>query len=62
MFLEHDMIDSVTEGEDHDQWLEWRNLLAKAIPFHDDLPDPANVREWTDRDLDRLPADQQQEW
>ena len=42
------------------RWIS--ELFSKAISHHDNLLDPANVREWTDRDLDRLTADQQQEW
>ena len=57
MFTEH-VVNSTTEGGVH--WIS--ELLSKAISHHDNLLDPANVREWTDRDLDRLPADQQQEW
>jgi len=39
-------------------------LLSKAIPAHNSLspPDPKDVRYWTNKDLDRLPADQQKEW
>ena len=37
-------------------------MLTKAILTHDSLPDPAYVRDWTAKDLDRLPADQQKEW
>ena len=51
-------VNSTTEGESH--WIN--NLLTKAIPYDDSLPDPANIRDWTARDLDRLPADQQKEW
>jgi len=57
MFPEH-IVDSTTEGGV--SWIS--ELLSKAISYHNNLPDPENVREWTDRDLDRLPADQQQEW
>jgi len=57
MFTEH-VVNSTTEGGVN--WIS--ELLSKAISHHDNLPDPANVREWTDRDLDRLPVDQQQEW
>ena len=53
-----EFVNSDTEGGVH--WIN--NLLAKAIPTHDSLPDPDNVQEWTAKDLDRLPADQQKEW
>ena len=57
MFPEH-IVNSTTEGGV--SWIS--ELLSKAISYHNNLPDPVNVREWTNRDLDRLPADQQQEW
>jgi len=51
-------VNSTTEGG-----VQWINeLLSKAISSHDSLPDPAYVRDWTAKDLDRLPADQQKEW
>ena len=51
-------VNSTTEGG-----VQWINeLLSKAISDHDSLPDPAYVRDWTAKDLDRLPADQQKEW
>jgi hypothetical protein len=37
-------------------------LLSKVIPYNSLPPDPNNVRDWTTKDLDRLPADQQKEW
>ena len=37
-------------------------LLAKAVPPHDELPNPSNIRDWTLRDILRLPAAQQKEW
>jgi len=36
-------------------------LLAKAVPPHDELPNPSNIRDWTLRDILHLPA-QQKEW
>jgi asparagine synthetase B (glutamine-hydrolysing) len=43
--------------------VQWMNeLLSKAISAHNSLLDPANVRDWTAKDLDCLPADQQKEW
>jgi len=56
-FPQHFVI-STTEGG-----VQWINeLLSKAISAHDSLPDPANIQDWTAKDLDRLPADQQKEW
>jgi len=41
----------------------WYNyLLSKAIPHHDEFPDPMYVRDWTTKDIGRLPADEQQAW
>ena len=37
-------------------------LLAKAVPPHNLLPDTSNVREWTFRDILRMPTAQQKEW
>ncbi|KAL7280477.1 hypothetical protein ACG7TL_005409 [Trametes sanguinea] len=37
-------------------------LLMKAVPPVDDLPDTFNVREWTYRDITRLPEAEQREW
>ncbi|KAL7284847.1 hypothetical protein ACG7TL_002160 [Trametes sanguinea] len=37
-------------------------LLMKAVPPVDDLPDKSNVREWTYRDITRLPEAEQREW
>ncbi|KAJ2976968.1 hypothetical protein NUW54_g11484 [Trametes sanguinea] len=34
----------------------------KAVPPVDDLPDTSNVREWTYRDITRLPPAEQKEW
>lgn len=48
-------VNSTTEGG-----VQWINkLFSKAISAHDSLPDPANVRDWTAKDL---PANQQKEW
>ncbi|KDR83045.1 hypothetical protein GALMADRAFT_16745, partial [Galerina marginata CBS 339.88] len=42
--------------------VSWYNyLLSKAIP-HNDFPDPMNVRDWTSRDIGKLPADDQKAW
>ena len=38
-------------------------LLAKAVPMHDlESPDTSNIREWTFRDILRMPSDKQEEW
>ena len=37
-------------------------LLAKAVPPHELLPNPANVRDWTFRDIMRMPEAQRKEW
>ena len=37
-------------------------LLAKAIPPHNELPNQSNIREWTFRDILRMPTAQQKEW
>ncbi|THH27330.1 hypothetical protein EUX98_g6847 [Antrodiella citrinella] len=37
-------------------------LLAKAIPQRELLPDESNVREWTFRDISKLPKKEQEEW
>jgi hypothetical protein len=37
-------------------------LLAKAVPPHDELPNPSKIREWTLRDVARMPEAQQKEW
>ena len=58
-FLELNVANSVTEGGEY-KWIN--DLLSKAISAHDSLPDPEYVRDWTSKDIDRLPADQQQEW
>ena len=43
--------------------VSWYNyLLSKAIPHHDEFPDPMYVRDWTRKDIGRLPADEQQAW
>jgi len=52
------IVNSATEGGE--QWIN--DLLSKAVSDHDSTLDPSNVREWTHKDIDRLPADQQQEW
>ena len=40
----------------------WEYLLSKAIPHHDELPDPMNVRDWTSRDIGKLSAEDQRAW
>jgi hypothetical protein len=41
----------------------WYNYLRlKAIPQDDGFPDPMYVRDWTTRDISKLPAEEQQEW
>jgi len=40
----------------------WEYLLSKAIPHHDELPDPMNVRDWTSKDIGKLPAEDQRAW
>jgi hypothetical protein len=37
-------------------------LLAKAVPPDSETPDTANVREWTFRDIIKMPKAAQQEW
>src|SRR6202789_607473 len=38
-------------------------LLAKAVPAIDsELPDTANIREWTFKDIRRMPSASQKEW
>jgi hypothetical protein len=38
-------------------------LLAKAVPPFDlGSPDTSNIREWTFRDIQKMPNDQKQEW
>jgi len=37
-------------------------LLAKAVPPDSETPDTANVREWTFRDIIKMPKDAQKEW
>ncbi|EEB89025.1 hypothetical protein MPER_12933 [Moniliophthora perniciosa FA553] len=37
-------------------------LLSKSIPNHEPLPQHSEVKEWTFRDIARLPASQQKEW
>jgi hypothetical protein len=37
-------------------------LLAKAVPPDSESPDTANIREWTFRDILRMPSDSQKEW
>jgi hypothetical protein len=37
-------------------------LLAKAVPPDLETPDTANVREWTFRDIIKMPKDAQKEW
>ena len=39
----------------------WEYLLSKAIP-DDELPDPMNVRDWTHKDISKLPAEDQWAW
>ena len=39
-----------------------RYMCAQAIEHHDDLPDPTNVRNWTFRDIRRMPKGLQEEW
>jgi hypothetical protein len=51
-------VNLTTEGGE--QWIN--ELLSKAISAHDSLPDPSDVQDWTSKDLDCLPADQQKEW
>jgi len=29
----------------------WEYLLSKAIPHHDELPDPMNIQDWTTKDI-----------
>jgi hypothetical protein len=38
------------------------HLLAKAVPPHSETPDTANIREWTFRDILKMPSDSQKEW
>ena len=40
----------------------WEYLLSKAIPHHDELPDPMNVCEWTHKDIGKLSAEDQRAW
>jgi len=40
----------------------WEYLLSKAIPHHDELPDPMNVRDWMTKDISKLKAEDQREW
>jgi len=40
----------------------WEYLLSKAIPHHNELPDPMNVRDWTTKDISKLSAKDQQAW
>src|SRR6201996_8281229 len=38
-------------------------LLAMAVPMHDlESPDTSNIREWTFRDILKMPSDKQEEW
>src|SRR6266851_5260387 len=37
-------------------------LLAKAVPPDLKTPDTANMREWTFRDIIKMPKDTQKEW
>ena len=37
-------------------------LCAKAVPDHDDLPNPENVRDWTYKDIQKMPQHLQKEW
>ncbi len=37
-------------------------LLAKAVPPDLETPDTANMREWTFRDIIKMPKDTQKEW
>src|SRR6266851_9953963 len=37
-------------------------LLAKAVPPDLETPDTANMREWTFRDIIKMPKDVQKEW
>jgi len=38
-------------------------LLAKAVPpFDPESPDTSNIREWTFRDILKMPSDKQEEW
>ena len=40
----------------------WEYLLSKAIPHFQALPDPTNVCGWTTKDIEKLPAKDQQAW
>jgi len=38
-------------------------LLAKAVPLADlESPDTSNIREWTFRDILKMPSETQEEW
>ena len=37
-------------------------LLANAVPPDSDSPDTANIREWTFKDILRMPSDSQKDW
>ena len=38
----------------------WSFLMAQAVPYNE--PEPSRVREWTDKDIRRLPENEQREW
>jgi len=57
MFPEQLVDDLTTYGG-----VKLNELLSKAIPYNSLPPDPDYVCDWTSKDLDRLPADQQKEW
>jgi len=40
----------------------WEYLLSKAIPHHDELPDPMNVQDWMTKDISKLSAKDQWAW
>jgi len=46
----HEIVNSTTDGGVH--WIE--SLLATALPVHDSIPNPDYVREWTNKEIDRL--------
>ena len=38
-------------------------LLAKAVSLHDlESPDTSNIREWTFKDILKMPSEKQEEW
>jgi len=40
----------------------WEYLLSKAIPHHNELPDPMNVQDWMAKDIGKLSAKDQWAW